>query len=42
IMPPRRMSQASIERLVANKVAEAIAADRVTRNATGGQGGIAG
>nr|GEU47617.1 hypothetical protein [Tanacetum cinerariifolium] len=38
IMPPRRMSQATIERLVADKVAKAITADRVIRNTTCGQG----
>nr|GFA37207.1 hypothetical protein [Tanacetum cinerariifolium] len=38
IMAPTRMSQATIEKLVADKVAEAIAADRAQRNATGGQG----
>ncbi|GJR40899.1 putative reverse transcriptase domain-containing protein [Tanacetum coccineum] len=39
-MPPRRMSQASIEKLVADKLAEALAADRTTReNAEGPAGG---
>ncbi|GJY70594.1 hypothetical protein Tco_0474297 [Tanacetum coccineum] len=37
-MPPRRMSQAAIKKLVANKVAEAIAADRATRGDAGRAG----
>nr|GEU84571.1 hypothetical protein [Tanacetum cinerariifolium] len=42
-MPPRRMSQAAIEKLVANKVAEALGVDRAAReNARGHAGGIEG
>ncbi|GJZ39323.1 putative reverse transcriptase domain-containing protein, partial [Tanacetum coccineum] len=39
IMPPKRMSQAAIEKLIADKVAEAIAADRATRGDVGAAGG---
>ncbi|GJY79101.1 putative reverse transcriptase domain-containing protein [Tanacetum coccineum] len=42
IMPPKGMSAAAIQKLVADKVAEALAADRATRNNTdvaGGSGG---
>ncbi|GKA66853.1 hypothetical protein Tco_0766661 [Tanacetum coccineum] len=42
IMSPRSMSQAAIERLVADKVAEAIAVDHATRNGASGQGGNTG
>ncbi|GKB51021.1 putative reverse transcriptase domain-containing protein, partial [Tanacetum coccineum] len=38
IMPPKQMSQAAIAKLVANEVAKALAADRVTRNTTGVEG----
>ncbi|GJY47490.1 putative reverse transcriptase domain-containing protein [Tanacetum coccineum] len=41
-MPPRRMSQAAIEKLVSKKVVEAIAADCATRGDTGGPAGRAG
>ncbi|GJT70283.1 hypothetical protein Tco_1029569 [Tanacetum coccineum] len=36
IMPPRRMSQAAIKKLIFDKVAEAIAADQATRGDAGG------
>ncbi|GJR42054.1 putative reverse transcriptase domain-containing protein [Tanacetum coccineum] len=42
IMSPRRMSQAAIERLVTDKVAEAIAVDHATRNTASRQGGNTG
>ncbi|GJX79696.1 hypothetical protein Tco_0327845 [Tanacetum coccineum] len=42
IMPPKRMSQAMIEKLIGDKVAEAIAANRATRGDAGGAGGPAG
>ncbi|GJU93034.1 putative reverse transcriptase domain-containing protein [Tanacetum coccineum] len=41
-MPPRRMTQAAIEKLVADKVVETIAAYRATRGDAGGAGGPAG
>nr|GEY73030.1 putative reverse transcriptase domain-containing protein [Tanacetum cinerariifolium] len=45
IMPPKRMSAAAIQKLVANKVNEALEADRATRNnlnVAGGSGGNGG
>ncbi|GJY12511.1 hypothetical protein Tco_0381820 [Tanacetum coccineum] len=39
IMPPKKMTQAAIDKLVADKVAEAIAQDRATRGNTGGTSG---
>nr|GFA73028.1 reverse transcriptase domain-containing protein [Tanacetum cinerariifolium] len=41
-MPPKGMSAAAIQKLVADKVAEAIAADRATRVNAGGSGGSGG
>nr|GEU83320.1 hypothetical protein [Tanacetum cinerariifolium] len=38
IMPPKKMSQAAIAKLVADEVAKALAADRATRNTTGAGG----
>ncbi|GJR34164.1 putative reverse transcriptase domain-containing protein [Tanacetum coccineum] len=38
IMAPKQMSQAAIAKLVSDKVAKALAADRATRNATGAGG----
>nr|GFA94118.1 hypothetical protein [Tanacetum cinerariifolium] len=38
IMAPKQMSQAAIAKLVADKVAKALAADRATRNTTGAGG----
>nr|GEU48901.1 hypothetical protein [Tanacetum cinerariifolium] len=42
IMPPRRMSQAAIEKLISDKVAESIVIDRATKGDAGGAGGLAG
>nr|GEW26386.1 hypothetical protein [Tanacetum cinerariifolium] len=38
IMPPKKMSQAAIAKLVVNEVAKALAADRATRNTMGAGG----
>ncbi|GJY36973.1 hypothetical protein Tco_0422351 [Tanacetum coccineum] len=42
IMPSKKMTQATIDKLVADKVAEAIARDRATRGNTGGSSGNTG
>ncbi|GJT22740.1 hypothetical protein Tco_0892677 [Tanacetum coccineum] len=42
IMPPKGMTRAAIEKLVVDRVEEAIAADRVARGDVGGAGGQGG